>query len=348
MHRSVHRSAVLAPLAGRAGRVLPPAAAALAGCAPNAQSAIAPGGPAAERLLELTWILFAMGGAVFTLVVALLLYALFRRHRPPLPPAPAADRRGTRWIVIGGVVFPGVVLSALFPYVLRVHRATQQPPVDAPLAVEVIGYRWWWAVRYFSDDGRPAFETANEIRIPVGQPVRVRLTSADVIHSFWVPRLQGKLDLIPGRVNETWIQADAPGVYRGQCAEYCGIQHAKMAFLVVAEPPDSFAKWYARQLRPAAEPPDPLAARGRSIFLGSACAGCPTIRGTPAAGTLGPDLTHIGSRLTLAAATVPNTRGHLGGWIGDPQSIKPGNLMPAAPLTPADLGALIHYLEMLE
>ncbi len=348
MHRSVHRSAAFAPPAGRAGRVLQAAAVTLVGCAPNAQSVTAPDGPAAERLLELSWILFAMGGAVFALVVAVLLYALFRRHRAPLPPAAAADRRSTRWIVIGGVVFPGIVLSALFPYVLRVQRATQQPPVDAALAVEVLGYRWWWAVRYLSDDGQPAFETANEIRIPVGQPVRVRLTSADVIHSFWVPRLQGKRDMRPGRGNEPWIQADAPGVYRGQCAEYCGLQHAKMAFLVVAEPPDAFAAWYARQLQPAAEPADPLAVRGRAVFLESPCAACHTIRGTRAAGRTGPDLTHIGSRLTLAAATVPNTRGHLGGWIADPQSIKPGALMPATPLAPADLRALVHYLETLE
>src|SRR5690606_34934645 len=303
---------------------------------------------AAERLLELSWILFAMGGAVFALVVVLLLYAIFRRHRPPLPPSAAADRRATRWIVIGGVAFPGVVLSAFFPYVLRVQRATQRPPEDAALTIEVRGYRWWWEVRYFSDDGQPAFETANEIRIPVGQPVRVRLTSADVIHSFWVPRLQGKLDMIPGRVNETWIQADAPGVYRGQCAEYCGHQHAKMALLVVAEPPDAFAAWHARQLRPAAEPSDPLSARGRSIFLGSGCAACHTIRGTQAAGTLGHDLTHVGGRLTLAAATVANTPDHLGAWIVDPQRIKPGSLMPATPLAPADLSALIHYLTMLE
>lgn len=346
MHRSAHRSAAFVLPGRRAGRVL--SAGALAGCAPNAQSVTAPNGPAAERLLELSWVLFAMGGAVLALVVVLLLYAVFRRRRPPLPPAAAADRRATRWIVIGGVVFPAVVLSAFFPYVLRVQRETHQPPEDAVLTIEVRGYRWWWAVRYLSDDGQPAFETANEIRIPVGQPVRVRLASADVIHSFWVPRLQGKLDMIPGRVNETWIQADAPGVYRGQCAEYCGHQHAKMAFLVVAEPPDSFAAWYARQLRPAAEPSDPRAARGRSVFLGSGCAACHTIRGTRAAGTLGPDLTHVGSRLTLAAATVANTPGHLGGWIADPQSIKPGSLMPATPLAPADLGALVHYLEMLE
>ena len=346
MRCSAHRSAAFPSPAGHVGRVL--SAAALAGCTPNAQSVTAPNGPAAERLLELSWILFALGGAVLALVVVLLLYALFRPHRPPLPPSAAADQRATRWIVIGGVVFPAVVLSALFPYVLHVQRETQQPPVDAALTIEVEGYRWWWAVRYLTTGGQPEFETANEIRIPVGRPVRVRLRSADVIHSFWVPRLQGKLDMIPGRATETWIQADAPGVYRGQCAEYCGHQHAKMALLVVAEPQDSFAAWYARQLRPAAEPSDPLAARGRSVFLGSGCAACHTVRGTPAAGTAGPDLTHISSRITLAAATVANTPDHLGGWIADPQGIKPGSLMPATQLAPADLRALIRYLEMLE
>src|SRR5690606_27458762 len=283
----------------------------------------------------LSWNPFAMGGAVFALVVAALLYALFRRHRAPLPPAAAADRRSTRWIVIGGVVFPGIVLSALFPYVLRVQRATQQPAVDAALAVEVLGYRWWWAVRYLSDDGQPAFETANEIRIPVGQPVRVRLVSRDVIHSFWVPRLQGKQDLIPGRVNETWIQADAPGIYRGQCAEYCGLQHAKMALLVIAQPPVEFEAWYAQQLRLAAPPADPIARRGQAVFLETGCALCHAIRGTSAGGALGPDLTHLASRRTLAAGTIPNTRGHLVGWIADPQALKPGNLMPAVPLDAA-------------
>jgi len=311
------------------------------------QSILAPVGPAAGRLADLTWVLFIMGALVLALVTALLLYALLRRQRSPFPPTPEGDRRSTRWIVIGGVVFPGVVLSVLFVYVLQVQRAAGRPPADPDLVIEVIGNRWWWGVRYLSAGASREFETANEIHIPVGRPVRIRLVSRDVIHSFWVPRLQGKRDLIPGRVNGTWIQADAPGVYRGQCAEYCGLQHAKMGLLVIAQPPAEFAAWYAQQLRPAAPPADSIARRGQAVFSESGCAVCHTIRGTDARGELGPDLTHLASRRTLAAGTIPNTRGHLAGWIADPQALKPGNLMPAVPLDAADLQALLHYLETL-
>lgn len=324
-----------------------PAPLALLAACDGPQSVLAPAGPAAGRLTDLSWVLFIMGALVLALVAALLLYALFRRQRSPFPPTPEGDRRSTRWIVIGGVVFPGVVLSVLFLYVLQVQRAAGRPPGEPELTIEVIGNQWWWGVRYLSRDAQRVFETANEIHIPVGRPARIRLVSRDVIHSFWVPRLQGKQDLIPGRVNETWIQADAPGIYRGQCAEYCGLQHAKMALLVIAQPPVEFEAWYAQQLRLAAPPADPIARRGQAVFLENGCALCHAIRGTSAGGALGPDLTHLASRRTLAAGTIPNTRGHLVGWIADPQALKPGNLMPAVPLDAADLQALLHYLETL-
>jgi cytochrome c oxidase subunit 2 len=215
------------------------------------------------------------------------------------------------------------------------------------LVVEVTGRLWWWHVRYLDPTPSNVFATANEIRVPVGRRVEVRLTSDDVIHSFWVPSLQGKLDLIPGKRTVTWIRADEPGVYRGQCAEYCGLQHAKMAFTVVAMPPAEFASWLANQRRPAAEPRDEDTRRGQAVFLNSGCALCHTIRGTPTAGVTGPDLTHVASRLTLAAGTIPNTKGHLGGWVANPQGIKPGALMPRLDLPAPDFHALLHYLMSL-
>ena len=210
------------------------------------------------------------------------------------------------------------------------------------------GYQWWWDVRY--EDSLPIrrLRTANEIHIPVGRPVRLLLESGDVNHSFWVPRLQGKLDLIPGQTNTLWLQADEPGVYQGQCAEYCGEQHAHMGLLVVAQPPDEFARWYEGQLAGAAEPTDSLRRRGQEVFTGSGCALCHAVRGTGAMAAVGPDLTHLASRRTLGAGMVPNTRGYLGGWIVNPQAIKPGNRMPAMPLSGPELQALLAYLEGLQ
>jgi cytochrome c oxidase subunit 2 len=258
------------------------------------------------------------------------------------------DQRGVRWILAGGVAFPVVVLVPLFVLTMRSLAAVEARDVEPDLTIEVIGRQYWWEVHYLDDAGNRLFETANEIHIPVGRTVLVRLLSADVIHSFWVPRLAGKLDMIPGKMNQLRIRADEPGEYRGQCAEYCGLQHAKMAFLVVAQPEEEFEAWAVRQALPAAAPADSLAARGRDVFLRSGCAVCHAIRGTPAAvADLGPDLTHVASRRTLAALAIPNNRGHLGGWIADPQAIKPGNLMPAVPLSAADLQALLHYLEGL-
>jgi cytochrome c oxidase subunit 2 len=202
-------------------------------------------------------------------------------------------------------------------------------------------------VRYEDPQASRSLTTANEIRIPVGRPVRLKLSSRDVIHSFWVPNLHGKKDLVPGHQTLTWFQADTPGVYRGQCAEFCGQQHAKMGMLVIAEPPERFAAWYERQLLPAAEPADSVAAAGQRLFLAKGCVLCHAVRGTPAGSRLGPDLTHLASRLTIAAGTLPNTRGHLAGWVVDPQRLKPGVRMPPNQLAPAELHALLGYLESL-
>jgi cytochrome c oxidase subunit II len=202
-------------------------------------------------------------------------------------------------------------------------------------------------VQYSSTNAREGLRSANEIHIPVGRPVRIQLRSSDVIHSFWAPALQGKLDLVPGQVNTTWIQADSAGVYRGACAEYCGLQHTRMQFRVVALAPPEFDAWREAQEKPAAPPTDPAAKAGQAVFMSSGCSFCHAIRGTEARATAGPDLTHLASRRTLAAGTLPNTTCHLAGWIGNPQAIKPGNLMPRIPLSPEELRSLLAYLATL-
>jgi cytochrome c oxidase subunit 2 len=211
----------------------------------------------------------------------------------------------------------------------------------------VTGHQWWWDVRYDAHVPAHRVRTANEIHIPVGQPILLKLRTSDVIHSFWVPSLHGKRDLIPGQTNTLWLQADRPGTYRGQCAEFCGHQHAHMGLLVVAEPPERFAGWQERQRQPAAEPADALARRGREVFVAGPCALCHAVRGTEAAAEVAPDLTHLGSRLTIAAATLANTPGHLAGWIVDPQRLKPGSHMPPMSLAADDLQALLAYLGSL-
>jgi cytochrome c oxidase subunit 2 len=247
---------------------------------------------------------------------------------------------------VGGIAIPALILAGLLVIAVRILPEVAAPPRAPVLTVEVVGHLWWWEVRYPAQ----GFKTANEIHIPVGQPVEVELRSPDVIHSFWVPQLMGKTDLVPGHVNRVWLQAEAPGVYRGQCAEYCGLQHARMAFLVVADPPEQFAAWLEGERRPATEPADPVLLRGAQAFAREGCINCHVIRyGAGAVGTeVGPDLTHFGSRRTIAAATLPNTRGHLAGWIGNPQALKPGNYMPTVQIDSESLLALTAYLESLK
>jgi cytochrome c oxidase subunit 2 len=243
-------------------------------------------------------------------------------------------------VVAGGIVFPGVVLFALLVYALlataRMHATLGEPA----LRVEVVGHQWWWRVRYLDPAGRLDFETANEIRIPVGRPVELRLRSADVLHSLWVPALAGKLDLVPGKDNRLTVRAERAGVFRGQCAEYCGGPHAQMAFFVVAEDDDRFRRWREGQREPAPQRADP-------VFL-ARCAACHTVRGTPAAGTLGPDLTHAGSRLSLGAGILPNDVHAAQRWISRSQHVKPGNLMPSIDdLDPKALAQVAAYVTSL-
>jgi cytochrome c oxidase subunit 2 len=252
--------------------------------------------------------------------------------------------KGVRILLYGGVIAPAIVLLVVFGFTIATLRALAMPEIPAEYTVHVVGHQWWWEVRY----PQQLVQTANEIHIPAGRPVRFILSADDVIHSFWVPELHGKLDLIPGQTNEFWLQAEQPGVYLGECAEFCGIQHAKMRFLVVAQTPAEFNAWLAAQRLPARPPQEPLAVSGQQVFLNSGCIYCHTIAGTQATGKLGPDLTHFASRQSLASATVPNNRGNLGGWIADPQHLKPGTQMPPTAISGDDLQALLAYLATLQ
>lgn len=312
---------------------------------PDIPSALDPQGPAAANIANLWWLLFGLGTAVFVVVTALLLFIVVTHRRSGdilEPDLRAPDHR--TWIWWGGVIAPAIILGITLFFTLRSHSALAYPPTPPVLTIEVIGRQWWWEVRYPDHE----ITTANEIYIPAGQPVNFRLTTADVIHSFWVPELNGKIDMIPGKTNTLWLQATESGIYRGLCAEFCGIQHAKMQYLVIAVPPAEFDKWIEQQRQPAPAPTDEITRRGQQIFLGSACVYCHAIRGTNASGQLGPDLTHLASRRTLGAGILPNNRGTLGGWTINSQHIKPGNHMPPMNLDGAELQALLDYLATLQ
>jgi cytochrome c oxidase subunit 2 len=248
----------------------------------------------------------------------------------------------------GGIGVTFLILVVTLVYNFYTGRALASFADDGALTVRVTGHQWWWEVQYMDPLYSRRVTTANEIHVPVGRKVRVEVASRDVIHSFWVPQLHGKLDLIPGYTGTTYIQADEPGVFKGRCAEYCGLQHAHMDLRVIAEPPARFAAWYQGQLRGAATPADTLQQKGQQVFLSRACSMCHTIRGTQANSRVGPDLTHLASRGTLAAGTLPNSRGHLAGWVVDPQRIKPGARMPPNQLAGDELHALLSYLESLK
>jgi cytochrome c oxidase subunit II len=313
----------------------------LAGCGGNSPSAFSTGGPGAATVATLAWVLIGFSVVTIAAVVLPMLWAARRRRGRDVGIRPGD---GKRFVVVAGVVVPAFVLAAVYGLGVHDMSALSTSKQDAKLTVDVIGHVWWWEVRYPDR----SIVTANEIHIPVGQVVHLRLTTADVNHSFWVPQLMPKTDLVAGRVNETWLDATKAGTYRGQCAEYCGLQHAHMAFLVVAQPTDEFQAWARTQAADAATPADATQTRGRQVFEGASCATCHTIRGTTATGHIGPDLTHLASRQELAAGAIPNTRGYLGGWISNSQAVKPGNKMPPQQLPPEDLQALLTYLGSLK
>ncbi len=320
----------------------------LAGCS-GPQSALDPKGPEAHVLSNLFYVFLWVCIVVWVLIVAVLAWALARRRAPrpePLVVDPGTDSR-FRVIVTSLALFTGVtvVTLAVFSYAAQAQLFARP---EAGVTIKVTGHQWWWEVAY--DDPSPAntFTTANEIHVPVGEPITVKLTSADVIHSFWVPTLFGKMDAITGRENQVQFTADKPGVYRGQCAEFCGLQHAHMALVVFAEPREQFEAWKAAQLAPAPQPANSAQQAGLDVFLNNPCVSCHSIRGTSAGGRAGPDLTHLAGRTTIAADTLPFTRGALGAWLIDPQSTKPGANMPMIQLSPDDLQVLLDYLESLK
>jgi cytochrome c oxidase subunit 2 len=338
---------------GRDGWRAPAAAAtllALAACrhAVN-QSALHPAGPQARKISDLWWFSLATAAAVYVVTIGLLLWAAWRARRRERTGAPLpadSERRMTRAVAAGLGVTVAILLTFLV-YDLSVGRTLSPAPGRDPITINVIGHQWWWEVQYPDTTPHGRVTTANEIHVPVGRPVVLLLTSRDVIHSIWVPNLAGKKDLIPGYVQSVWFQADTAGIYRGQCAEFCGYQHAKMSLLVIAEPPEQYQRWLAQSRQPAPPPTDPVARRGQEIFLTSTCVMCHSIEGTPAGSNVGPNLTHLASRRTLGAGTLPNNRGNLAGWIVDPQRVKPGTLMPPNSLAPRDLDALLTYLQGL-
>ena len=298
-----------------------------------------PAGIAAHTIAGVAWSLFVGSTLIFSGVMALLVVALRQRM----------GKVNMRWwIVGGGLIFPAVVLAILIGYtVVRSAQLTRPPPADA-LVVSVTGKMWWWEVRYRRPDGTDVV-LANEIHIPVNRPVVVGLSSADVIHSFWVPQLGGKMDMVPGRTNQLVLQATAPGVFRGQCAEYCGEQHARMAMHVVAHEPADFEVWLAAQAQPARPPVSPLAERGRSAFIAQRCTACHTVRGVSEEGRLGPDLTHVGSRLHLGAGTLRNDAAAMQRWIAHVQTVKPGARMPSfEERDAASLEAMAAWLDGLK
>jgi cytochrome c oxidase subunit 2 len=323
---------------------------------PAIQSMWHASGSNAGHIRELAVFFGVLLGAIFVIVLGIALLSIGRRHRgieqEPLEGShqPSARTEARLQTVVG--IATGLTVFILFGLtVVSVSVGKIVSTSIAPtgsLMIEVTGTQWWWKVRYASDDPSRILQTANEIHIPVGQPIGIRGNSDDVIHSFWVPSLQGKRDLIPGRPTLEWLQADRPGEYRGQCAEFCGLQHAHMAFWVIAETRDQFNAWMDHQLRPAVEPSDDENKRGQEIFLKSACVLCHTIRGTDAGAQAGPDLTHFGSRKTIAAGTLSNTKGNLAGWIADPQNLKPGTHMATVPIHPSEMQPLIDYLESLK
>jgi len=312
------------------------------------QSVLHPNGSQSSAIAQLWWLMFAVCVMVFVIVVGMVIAALVRGVQRRRQDAVAVTAAGTLTrVVSAAVAVTVVVLFGLLVASVWTESTVASERASSAVTIAIVGHQWWWEVEYEDPIADRQVTTANEIHIPVKRPVVLKVTSRDVIHSFWAPNLHGKRDLIPGYTTAIWLDADRAGLFRGQCAEFCGIQHAHMAFDVVAEPAADFDRWLNGQRRPADEPRSDEQRRGRDVFLTARCAACHRIRGTEAAGQVAPDLTHLASRATLGAATLPNTRGHLAGWIANSQAMKPGNQMPPNLLAADDLLALTAYLESL-
>jgi cytochrome c oxidase subunit 2 len=301
-------------------------------------------GPLAARIDHLWWVLVAITSAVFIAVVVALVFAVRsgREGRGRTIPSTSIVRNISIAVAITVVVLFGVLIASA-----STGRAITGYHSNDPVAIEVTGHQWWWEVQYVTNPPSDRVTTANEIHIPTNRAIHIELRSDDVIHSFWVPNLQGKIDLIPGRTNNIWLQADRPGTYYGPCAEFCGTQHAHMALVVVAEPTADFDKWFSAQHASAPPPSTDETMRGLAVVEQGPCGLCHTIRGTSAGASSAPDLTHIASRLTLAAGTLPNNRDNLTRWLAHTQQIKPGSKMPNSGLSSEELPAVVEYLETL-
>jgi len=313
------------------------------------QSALDPAGPQAHELAHLFWIFSAVLGAIWLAVMLALALSLWARrptHADPLDTDPAVERRHAVVVTVLAVA-TGVAVLVLTGLSYASQKRLFAVEEEA-VTIRVTGHQWWWEVRYEEPDASRTFTTANEIHVPVGRPIKVKLNASDVIHSFWVPSLMGKQDLITGRENDIRFVAERPGVYRGQCAEFCGFQHAHMGLLVIAEPQEDFDGWRDGQIKAADPPDDPERQKGQEAFLTKPCVMCHAVRGTPAGGRIGPELTHVASRRTLAAGTLPMSRGNLAAWIVDPHGIKPGVNMPLIKLEPDELNSIVAFLEGLK
>ncbi|WP_062640398.1 cytochrome c oxidase subunit II [Caballeronia arationis] len=299
-------------------------------------------GPATDPVLHLGWVLASISSLVCVIIAIMLVIGMFR-HRKREDPKLLSAKGGTSFVYVGTAVST-VALLGISVYMLVVLARVADPPSAPAVTITVTAYDWWWKVDY--DDGPSHFSTANELHIPVGEPVLVLLKSADVIHAFWVPDLSGKTQAIPGVINRQWVQADRPGVFRGQCTQYCGVQHAHMAFEVYAQPRADFERWMTAQRSPASVPASAQTVNGAKLFE-KRCAGCHTVRGSKSAGVQAPDLTHVLSRRLIAAGTIVNSQENLMDWVQHVQEIKPGTLMPDMKLSPAEARDLSAYLATL-
>lgn len=315
----------------------------------GARSALDPKGPAAFELSRLIWLFTALSGIVWLLVMATLASILIRNAAPrndPLALSLRQETRMTNWVALA-TGLTAIILVGLTLLSYLSNRTLAGIVTGSAVTIRVTGHQWWWEIRYENPRPSRVLFTANEIHIPAGEPVRLVLASTDVIHSFWVPSLAGKLDLIPGQENVLDLQADKVGVYRGQCAEFCGAQHAHMGIFVVAQSRPDFDAWLAHQLQPAPQPASADEENGRQFFMKRSCVMCHKIGGTTAGANAGPDLTHVASRMTIAAGALPMGEENLAAWVSDPQSIKPGTHMPVPQLDGDEVGAIASYLDGL-
>jgi cytochrome c oxidase subunit 2 len=328
----------------RAAAILCVLAAGLAGCGNDMQSSLSSVGDQAAAIGRLWNLTLAICVVVYVLVLIALAWALWRHHRAPQPGPD--DRTWSKALVVF-VILTGGTLTVLTAASYVTDR-TLHAPEKNPLRVRITAKQWWWQVEYLADDPSKNIVTANELHLPVDRPVRIELATTDVIHSLWIPVLAGKEDLIPGRQNVLTLTPRRVGAYRGQCAEFCGLQHAHMALDVQVDDARGFAAWYAHQLQPAPTPSNAAALAGQQIFNSTACVLCHAVAGTDAGGRTGPDLTHLASRRTLAAGALPMDRTRLASWIADPQRYKPGTNMPQVPMQPQELNAVVDYLMELK